>query len=238
MSSTGRGGKRREADFYETPEWVTARLLDVWQPKKGANIIEPAMGNAAIIEAIDKHCPIAKSLAWRGYDIRPTGMAARSDVIFAQGDFLEVKPSALLFADHVITNPPFSLAEEFLRHSRLLCPQADLVFLLRLNFLGSQERLPFWRDLGVPDVHILPNRPSFTGAGTDSGEYAWMIFRAFDEGCILRKPSEGIITILPNTPREVRMRCKKSRSLGDAVAGLSPIDMRRLDPPAGKGKAT
>lgn len=97
----------------------------------------------------------------------------------------------------MVTNPPFSLAEEFIRHSRELYPQAELVFLLRLNFAGSVGRLPLWRDLGTPDVYVLPNRPSFTGGKTDSCEYAWF-----------RWPSEarelGTFLVLNETPRSER----------------------------------
>jgi hypothetical protein len=222
VSSTGRGGKRCEADFYETPEWVTARLLDVWKPGRDALLIEPAVGNGAIIKAMNKLLPDPASF-WLGYDIRD--MAVHHLCRFRQTDFLadgaqlatDLTEVCWGFAEegksfrtmHVITNPPFSVAEEFLRKSRLLYPTADLVFLLRLNFLASIERLPLWRDLGVPDVHVLPNRPSFTGAGTDSCEYAWMIFHAWAEVPLLRTPSQGFLTILPETPKTVRAACRK-----------------------------
>lgn len=71
---------------------------------------------------------------------------------------------------------PTSLAEEFVRHSRELYPHADLVFLLRIAFLASDGRQALWRDLGTPDVYVLPNRPSFTGKGTDSADYAWFVW--------------------------------------------------------------
>lgn len=205
MSSTNRGGQRCEADFYETAEWVTARLLDVWRPAPNALLVEPAFGNGAIVEAIQKLVPGSTTFDWLGYDIREPVFEARENVIFDLHDFLSLAPRPDKRAvKHVITNPPFSLAEEFLRQSRRLYPEADLVYLLRLNFLASKERLLLWRDLGVPDVHVLPNRPSFTGVGTDSCEYAWMIFRAWNESHMLRKPSEGILTILPETPKEIR----------------------------------
>lgn len=217
MSSTSRGGQRCEADFYETPEWVIARLLDVWRPAPNALMVEPAFGNGAIVEAVQKLVPGSTTFDWLGYDIRESAFESRENVIFQQHDFLSLAPQDFLSVDwsarilpnersvkHVITNPPFSLAEEFLRQSRKLYPEADLVYLLRLNFLASKERLGLWRDLGVPDVHVLPNRPSFTGEGTDSCEYAWMVFRAWNESHLLRKPSEGILTILPETPKEIR----------------------------------
>lgn len=47
--------------------------------------------------------------------------------------------------------------------------------LLRLNFLGSQRRAA-WLRAWTPDVYVLPRRPSFTGRGTDSCEYAWCVW--------------------------------------------------------------
>ncbi len=35
-----------------------------------------------------------------------------------------------------------------------------VAFLLRLNFLGADERSDFWREY-PPDIYVLPNRPSF-----------------------------------------------------------------------------
>jgi len=60
--------------------------------------------------------------------------------------------------------------------ARCECPKADLVFLLRLGFLASFERVALWKDLGEPDLRILPNRPSYTGGGTDKYDYAWYIW--------------------------------------------------------------
>ena len=113
---------------------------------------------------------------WISYDLRPVNAIAE---FHAQCDFLAVDVDAPYSKDltAVVTNPPYSLAEKFIRHARKLCPHADLVFLLRLAFLASAKRLPLWQDVGIPDVYVLPNRPSFTGGGTDSADYAWFVWR-------------------------------------------------------------
>ena len=187
MSSTNRGAERRVDDAYETPQWVVRRLLDVWQPRDGV-LIEPCCGSGQIVR-----CFPGKD--WITCDIRDV---VPSSLRHVTGDFLQCDggfhPAAV---SAVITNPPFSLAEEFIRHSRTSFPLADLVFLLRLNFLGSAGRLALWRHLGAPDVFVLPNRPSFTGGKTDSCEYAWFVW-----------PSQtrdfGRIKVLNETPRSER----------------------------------
>ena len=75
-----------------------------------------------------------------------------------------------------MTNPPYSMAEDFIRQSRLLYPNASIVMLLRLSFLASASREELYLDFEIPDVYVLPNRPSFVGKGTDSCDYAWYVW--------------------------------------------------------------
>jgi hypothetical protein len=183
VSSTNRGAERRTDDAYYTPQWCVRRLLEVWKPTKGV-LMEPAVGTGAIVAAIgDGFGP------WLAYDIRP-------EVVSIPHDFLEMTSTSPQVTA-VITNPPYCLAEEFVRHSRKQCPCADLVFLLRIAFLASAGRLPLWRDLGTPDIYVLPNRPSFTGNGTDSADYAWFVWPP-------GKRARGDIRVLAETPKSER----------------------------------
>jgi len=187
VSSTNRGSERRVDDAYETPAWCVRRLLEVWQPREG-ELVEPCCGSGQIVRCLPDRF-------WHTYDVRLVVPVATHHVT---EDFLDCR--GVIGADRiaaVITNPPFSLAEEFIRHCDELFRTADLVFLLRLNFLGSAGRLKLWRDVGTPDVFVLPNRPSFTGGKTDSCEYAWFIFRR-------EYRDAGIVKILAETPQAER----------------------------------
>jgi hypothetical protein len=189
MSSTNRGGKRNEADFYETPAWCVEWLLKAWQPLpalkepwRPPRIIEPCAGRGAIIGACNAAGLRAEWTANeddydRAQGILQSGLTA-ADRCFTS-DFLTWPrhgsglPSDRF--DYIITNPPFSLAQEFVEKAMGV---ADVtVMLLRLNFLGSQKRAKFLRS-NMPDVYILSKRPSFTGKGTDSTEYAWFVWDA------------------------------------------------------------
>lgn len=59
----------------------------------------------------------------------------------------------------IITNPPFSLALAFLQKS--LTEANTVAYLLRLNFLGSRERRPFWQAHRPSHVITLAERPVF-----------------------------------------------------------------------------
>lgn len=201
MSSTNRGATRRESDAYATYPWCVERLLEAWRPLSSGMLLEPACGDGAIIQTVNSFIPFRE---WIAYDIRDV----QPSVPYFKCDFLSTQAVGMVgewWGDQVsavITNPPFSLAEAFLRRSRELCPTADLVFLLRLNFLGGKERKQLWYDIGVPDAKVLPNRPDFSGDGGDSCEYGWLVFPPEP------RPA-GTVTILGTTPLEVRTEQKR-----------------------------
>jgi len=189
MSSTNRGSNRRTDDAYMTPPWCVRRLLGVWRPNGRSGIlVEPAVGTGNIVRTIG-----TEPFAWLTYDIREVEPIGEMHVT---GDFLLVGSHGT-DAEAVVTNPPFSLAEEFIRHSRSCFPSAELVFLLRLAFLASAARLPLWCDVGTPDVWVLPNRPSFTGKGTDSADYGWFHWP-------VGRRIHGEVAVLAETPRRER----------------------------------
>jgi hypothetical protein len=166
MSATNRGAIRRPQDLYPTPAAPIDSLLGVlnysgtwWR------FHEPCKGTGAI------------------YD-RVIGGRKTYDEISEGKDYLaNVYPRHNF--DMIITNPPFSLALEFLQKS--LHEAITVCYLLRLNFLGSQKRRPFWQANRPSHVLVLANRPCFTSDGkTDSIEYAWF---CWDRG--------GIVTLEP-----------------------------------------
>lgn len=52
-----------------------------------------------------------------------------------------------------------------------------MVYLQRVNFLGSKRRVDFWQKIGFPDkTPVIVPRPRFVKGGSDSCEYMWMIW--------------------------------------------------------------
>jgi hypothetical protein len=148
-------------------------LEDVDLP--GGNWLEPAAGEGAIIAATHR-----SDVEWTAWELRESTRSALEQLLPASrltiGDFVEASRSGLVAGhryDVAITNPPFSLAQAFIEASLDVAERA--VMLLRLNYLASQKRSEFMRR-HAPDVYVLPKRPSFTGKGTDSIEYAWFVF--------------------------------------------------------------
>lgn len=87
----------------------------------------------------------------------------------------EVPLAKELAPDLILGNPPYKLAEAFIRKSLLLLESDGvLLFLLRLAYLESADRgYGLWKDIPPQDVWVLSERPSFTGDGkTDATAYA------------------------------------------------------------------
>lgn len=148
MSATNRGSKRHPNDFYSTPIYSTESLLNVLNLNNVQSFLEPCKGDGAIYDLIN----------------------------VPEKNFAEISLGINYFneqyknIDLIITNPPFSLAKDFLIKS--LSEAKSIFYLLRLNYLGSKDRVSFWQNNKPTHVLVLSARPSFT-KGTDATEYAW-----------------------------------------------------------------
>ena len=152
MSATNRGALRRERDFYPTPESAFKPLLEKVLPVN-VRFYEPARGDGRLVE-------------W----LRVSGRDAYGSDLAQGFDFLKRKKS--FQRDFIITNPPFSLAQEFVTHALTLSD--DVMMLLPLGFLGSQKRRDWFVVNEPAALFVLSQRPSFTGDGkTDAADYAW-----------------------------------------------------------------
>jgi hypothetical protein len=190
MSATNRGARGGGgSDYFPTPAWVTLRLLEHAVLPKARLWLEPSAGEGHIIRAANSARP---DLLWAAYELRKEcGPPLRATGAAVQiGDFLTANPDAGPTYDVALGNPPFSLAQEFVEQG-LRCAY-EVTYLLRLSFLESQKRQSFFRRVGVPDVFVLPERPSFTGEGTDSCAYAWMRWKR-------GRAQEGRVSILYDT---------------------------------------
>jgi hypothetical protein len=173
LSATNRGTKRVDADFYPTPISVIQNFLKHHQIKEGT-ILEPCAGNGNFIKALreygyDNHI-IANEL--RDHEINNLSESGANEI--HTYNFLENKIST--YPTTIITNPPYSLAEEFVKKCKEQFPEAEIIMLLRLAFLESKKRFHFWEQHPVNKLYILSQRPSFTGKGTDATAYAWFVW--------------------------------------------------------------
>lgn len=159
MSATGRGVDRIEADWYPTPRWAVHRLFEKCPLPSGV-LYEPFAGDGSIIRAVNEVAPAPP--LWLAAELREEARAPLTALLDPRRVHIGDSINAYLFPEHdevsIITNPPFSMAAECLM---MAMSRAKFVaFLLRLNFLGSDERAEIWEEF-PPDVYVLPNRPCF-----------------------------------------------------------------------------
>ena len=156
MSSTN--GNKIDKDNYPTPIKTVEALLDSLFLRPTDKFLEPCRGTRNIYDRIN--LPESQK-SWAELN---------ENVDYLKTEFKK--------HDVIITNPPFSLTVEFIRKSLSeLADDGTMVYLQRVNFLGSKIRVPFWAEIGFPDkTPIIVPRPSFVKGGSDSCEYMWMIW--------------------------------------------------------------
>jgi len=200
-------------DYYPTPGWCVDRLLEAEVlPKNKSVWLEPSAGDGAIIRSVSKFSKIDGDTIvkydplWVAYEIQPRfkepleALVPPSQVTI--DNFLDLggRLSLGVVPTVVIGNPPYSSALDFVKKAMELKPHY-ICFLLRISFLGSEERSNFMR-VNMPDVYMLPNRPSFRGNGADTSEYAWFCWKLVGNGY---SSGTGKVQILGSTPKELRV---------------------------------
>jgi hypothetical protein len=192
LSSTNRTNakERHVSDYYITPHWCIDDFLKAWIPdiddpndfigiKTQAErllILDPCAGGDALNEmsyptVLKKRLLLAEPAVIDTIDIREDSRADK------KGDFLTMND--LPDYDIVITNPPFNIALDVIKKALSITqPMGFVVMLLRLNFLGSKQRKPFWEETMPERIYVHSKRMSFTDTTqTDSIEYAHFVWR-------------------------------------------------------------
>ena len=180
-------------EVYPTPEWCVHRLLDVFQPW-GDRWFEPCCGEGAIIDAVQSHVSgLGERIGWRTLEVREV-TPHRLSRFHMQRDVREARGE---LHDVLITNPPYSLAEDIVR--ACITMARTVIMLLPMPFHGSGGRASVIAEHRPSAIYQLPDRPIFAGTGSNSVEYGWFVWQAD----ALRLPFSPLY-MLPVTPKEQR----------------------------------
>jgi hypothetical protein len=152
--------QRESNDYYKTPFHATMGLL--YREAFDGVIWECACGDGAISRLLPGEV-ISTDLYNRGY--------GESGVNFL---------TTFKRVDHIVTNPPYLLAQKFVEHA-LECASGKVAMLLKLNFLEGQKRKPFFETTPLRTVYVFSNRVSFDkgeceGKGSGLLAYAWFVW--------------------------------------------------------------
>lgn len=148
---------RKENDFYPTPPEATEALLRFLDLSKGKTIWEPACGSGSMINVMAKH----------EYNVVGTD-------ILSGVDFLTCDP---VECDFIITNPPFSLSEQFIRRAKEI--GVPFAFLLKSQYWHAARRFKLFKE--IPPEYVLPLtwRPDFTGQGSSLMDVCWCVWTKY-----------------------------------------------------------
>lgn len=165
-SATG----RRAWDLYQTPPEATLALLNFLTIPKGAVIWECACGSGEM----------SRTIAASGYKVISSDI---EDHGFGQNGIDFVTYCQENNFDWIITNPPFFLAEPFVR--RAWEYKRPFAFLLKSQFWHAARRTALFEE--CPPSYILPLtwRPDFTGGGASLMDMIWTVWE--------RRPAAGVI---------------------------------------------
>ena len=172
MSRQKTGQRLNATDFYPTPPWCYENLDIDWSTFSSAH--EPCRGDGRIQFFLEEE----------------QGLPCTYSEIMEDKDFFEHTEST----DLILSNPPFSIAKEFIDHSLKL--SNTCIMLLRINYLGSIGRHAWWKENTPTALHVLSKRPSFTGKGTDATDYAWYVWDKTE------RLSRGVSFVTPPTKEQ------------------------------------
>lgn len=156
--------KKGMSDMFQTPP----EALDILIPylNKGSFISEPACGKGNITNKLLKE----------GFDVLDRD-------ILSGTDFLKMTKEDMCEIDYIITNPPYSLKDAFLKH----CFELSIPFalLLPLSALESEKRQTLFRKYGIQ--LIIPNKRINFETPSGQGSGAWFCTAWFTWGLNLPK---------------------------------------------------
>ncbi len=164
-SIVGSSPNRPIDDWYPTPPEATLALLE--QEKFQGSIWEPACGCGIMTETIKGYGyadVVSTDLIDRGYGETPH-------------DFI----TSPYLSDNIITNPPYTLAQQFIELS-LDRTKYKVAMLVKLQFLEGQKRKAFFANSPLARVYVFSKRVNFYREGkkgklgTSMIAFSWQVY--------------------------------------------------------------
>ncbi len=160
---------RQEDDFYATDPRAADLLIE--QETFKSNIWEPACGQGHLSKVFEGYGynVISSDLVDRGYGRGGVNFLSANDVDLSNTD--------------IVTNPPYSLALEFIEHGLSLLPEGGkMAMFLKLQFLESKARRELFDREPFRVMYVFSSRIScamngdFEKYGSSAVAYAWYVW--------------------------------------------------------------
>ncbi|WP_338953401.1 NAD(P)-dependent oxidoreductase [Lactococcus petauri] len=156
---------REVNDYYATDPRAVEMLLE--KEKFNSIILEPSCGEGHI----------SRVLSDGGYAVKSSDLIDRG---FGEvQDFFEIDE----FNGDVITNPPYKIALDFVKHSLDIIPEGNKVAMfLKLQFLEGKARKEFYKNNPPKKIYVASGRlvcamnGDFDKYKSSAVAYAWFIW--------------------------------------------------------------
>lgn len=218
---SGRVEPRDSLDFFPTPAWGTRALCEYILPQfdlefRLGMVWEPACGEGHMVEVLAEYFHDAI-----GSDVHDYGRG------YPVGSFVGVGADVMKLnsaPQWIITNPPFNLAEEFVRRA-LVTATVGVAMLARTTFIESDTRFPLFSGIAFaancPFASRLPMvQGQWDPKASSATSYAWFIWLKL-----------GRASAWPHTmiiPPQAKARCSRPEDIARfagpqrcGIAGLS-----------------
>lgn len=158
-------GERQENDYYATEPKAVELLLE--KEKFSSNLLEPSCGEGHISKVLSEH----------GYNVTSSDLISRG--FGNTQDFFDYK----YFNGDIITNPPYKVALDFVKHSLKIIPDGNKVAMfLKLQFLEGKARKEFYKTNPHKKIYVASGRLNCAKNGefekypSSAAAYAWFIW--------------------------------------------------------------
>lgn len=155
--------------YYTPPALAAALVADAADMLRGRRVLEPGVGGGSFARPLSR-LPDVHVI---GCDLNPAAVGFADSHAGIVGSVLDLDLEAL-GVSAVVGNPDYGIAQEVAEHALTAGSVEHVFMLLRLAFLESQKRIPFWTRWPPRRVSVLSSRAHFTAdGGSDSAAYAW-----------------------------------------------------------------
>lgn len=172
LSQITNGEKRdlkKEFQFFETPEQLANRLVELAEIKCTDAVLEPSAGKGAIVKAIHREFPAIDVFGYELMDINQSFLSKLDHFKLLGSDFLKECDTSF---DVIVANPPFSKNQD-IDHIRMmfghLNPGGRLVSIASKHWTfaeGNKEKaFRKWMEEVEADVYDV-DRGEFKESGT------------------------------------------------------------------------
>ena len=159
----GTAAGRSKKDFYPTPHEVTQALVNFFGISKTCTIWEPACGDGHMVSVFEEN----------GYEVIATDIQTGTDFLVAPCES----------CDWIITNPPFSLSDQFIR--RCMEHGKPFALLLKSQYWHARKRLPLFFESMPSYVLPLTWRPDFMFGASGGAPLMDVFWCVWIPGCRL-----------------------------------------------------